>query len=117
MKGCPLAPYLYVLTAFALGYLLETVRVVGQIKGISLPDGFEMVNNHFTNDSLLSIGMDQSSVDDALSCLVNFCRAFGAIVSPHKTIFWLIGVDMPPTLDPSGLDIYPTSINCVIPWI
>lgn len=54
--GCPLAPYLYFLTVDALGYLLEEACIVGQIRGIMLPDGSKMVNNHFANDSLICEG-------------------------------------------------------------
>jgi hypothetical protein len=38
-QGCPLAPYLYVLTVDALGYLLEATHLQGQLRGISLPRG------------------------------------------------------------------------------
>ena len=36
-------------------------------------------------------------MDKALTCLDTFFQAFGAIVSPHKTYFWLIRVDSAPT--------------------
>ena len=35
-RGCPLAPYLYVLTVDALGYFLEEACIVGEIRGIML---------------------------------------------------------------------------------
>lgn len=33
-QGCPLAPYLYVLTMNALGYLLEVTRIARQVQSI-----------------------------------------------------------------------------------
>lgn len=54
--GCPLPPYLYVFTIDELGYLLEEACIVGQIRGIMLPDGSKMVNNHFADDSLICEG-------------------------------------------------------------
>ena len=54
-KGCSLAPYVYVFTTNDFGYVLENDHVDGQIEGIILLDAFEMVNNHFAGDSLLSL--------------------------------------------------------------
>jgi hypothetical protein len=56
------------LTSDALGYLLETARISRQVQGIMLPDGSEMVNNHFADDSLLLVRAEQTSVDGALAC-------------------------------------------------
>lgn len=80
-QGCPLALDLYVLTIDALGSLLEVARLQGQLRGISLPDGFEMVHSHFAYDSILSVRADQDSVDGTLTCLDLFCAASGAVVS------------------------------------
>jgi hypothetical protein len=41
--GCPFPSYLYVFTVDALGYLLEGTCIKGQIHGIFLSDGLEMV--------------------------------------------------------------------------
>nr|QHR88371.1 hypothetical protein Q903MT_gene2384 [Picea sitchensis] len=41
-QGCPLAPHLYVLTADALGYLLEAAHMQRQLRGVSLPDDKEL---------------------------------------------------------------------------
>lgn len=49
-----------------------------------------MGNNHFIDDSLLSLRSYQGSKDEALSCLDNFCRDSSVIVSPHKIEYWLI---------------------------
>ena len=46
-----------------------------------------MVNNHFMEESLLFVKVDQGSVDRALFHLETFCRAFDVTVSPHKTNF------------------------------
>ena len=52
-----------------------------------------MVNNNFGDDYLSSISVDQGTVDRALSCLDTFCRDSSAIVSTHKTNFWLLELD------------------------
>lgn len=56
-------------------------------------DGFEMVNNHFVDDSHLLVRAEKVSVDGALACLDTFCSASGDIVNAHKTDFWLVGLD------------------------
>lgn len=71
--GCPLALYLYVLTADALGYLLEASHIVRQIHSILLSDDLETVNNHFVDESLLSVRVEWDSIDGALPCLDTCC--------------------------------------------
>jgi hypothetical protein len=95
-SGCPLASYLYVLAADSFGYLLEVARIYGQVWGILLLDVLEMVNYHFVDDSLLSMQIDQSSIDGACACLDLFCSASGVVVSEHRMDFWLVGLDTLP---------------------
>jgi len=73
-----LDPYLYVLTINALGYLL---------------DGFEIVNNHFVNDSLLFVSDEWGLVDGSLACLDTLCVTSSSMVSSHKNDYWLVGMD------------------------
>ena len=91
-SGCPLAPYLYVLTANALGYLLEATLHQGKIRRVSLLRENEMVNNHFIYvyyfyDCWEKIFFNIYVLFDF------FYKAFGAIVSEHKTNYWIIGID------------------------
>ena len=58
-QGFPLPPYLYLLVANDIAYLLEVVHCQVQLQGISLPEGKEMVNNHFVDNHLLSIFVEQ----------------------------------------------------------
>lgn len=53
-QGCALAPYLFVLTADVLGYLLKEARVQVRLRWISHPREDEMVNNHFGDDSFIN---------------------------------------------------------------
>lgn len=54
-QGFPLDLYLYVLMVDALGYLLEASCIARQVRGIWFLVGYEMVNNHFVDDSLLFV--------------------------------------------------------------
>jgi hypothetical protein len=101
-QGCSLATYLYVLTADSLGYLLEAAHIAGQVCRILLLDGSEMVNSHFADDSLLSLRVEQRSVDGALACLDTFCFASSTMVSAYKTNFWFVELDSPPNWIPAA---------------
>jgi len=62
-----------------------------------------MVNNHFAGDSLLFVRVNQESVARARDYLSAFFLAFEAMVSDHKTDYWLVDLDelldlCPPTL-------------------
>jgi hypothetical protein len=50
-----------------------------------------MVDNHFADDSLVFVNVDQGFVEGALSCLDTFCVALGDLVNAHKMllIYWV----------------------------
>jgi hypothetical protein len=55
-----------------------------------------MVNNHFADDSLLSISADQGLLMGLFLDLDTFCELLqGSMVNAHKTDYWLIGLDFP----------------------
>lgn len=100
-QGCPLAPYLYVLTIDALGYLLEVARIQGKVQNICLPNGSKMVNNHFANHSLLLVSVERCSMNGALAWLNTFYPTLGFVVSNRKTDFWLVGLESLPNWIPA----------------
>ena len=59
-----------------------------------------MVNNHFADDSLMSMKAYQDSIVGAQDCLSTFCEASGVVVNDHKINYWLVGLDEPPTWIP-----------------
>lgn len=44
-----------------------------------------MINNHFVDDSLLSVSVDEESISTIKDCLVVFCEASREIVIDHET--------------------------------
>lgn len=76
-----MATYLHVLTGNAFAYLLEATHIQGHVWGILLPNASKMVNNHFANDSLLSISVERSSIDGVRACLDLFCSTSSVVVS------------------------------------
>jgi hypothetical protein len=93
-QGCPLAPNFYVIAANALGYLLETARLQGQIRGISLPGGNQLLNVHFVDDSPLTPKLTQQSVEGTLLYLDTLAKAVSGFLM-RKLVF-LVGQDDPP---------------------
>ena len=73
---------LYVLAAEALGYLLNSRVILGDIRGIPLlgPEGGQLVNVHFDDDSFLTINEDHQSWQNAMDCLDVFCVASGSSI-------------------------------------
>jgi hypothetical protein len=70
-------PYLYVFTIDDFGYILEATCIAGKYHDILLCDALNMVNNHFNNDSLLSVSEDQDLVYGALAFLDTFSFILG----------------------------------------
>jgi hypothetical protein len=58
-----------------------------------LSDGSRIINNHFIDDSLLTMRVEQDLVDMVLTCLDTFFFGLGVMVSALNTIFWFFGMD------------------------
>ncbi|XP_059070148.1 secreted RxLR effector protein 78-like [Cryptomeria japonica] len=54
-QGCPLAPALFVIAAGALFYILRDSTISPNVKGIKLPNGEELINGQFADDTTLFI--------------------------------------------------------------
>lgn len=78
--GCPLAPYLYVLTAKALGYLLEATLHQGKIRRVFLLRENEMEKNHFIYVSIISMTIERKYFSTSMYCLIFFTRHLGLLL-------------------------------------
>lgn len=85
----------------ALDYLLKTTLQQGQIRGVSIPRGKEMVNDHFANDSPFLTTAQKESFPNAMECFSLVFKEPGAIVNDRKTNYWIIGLDNPPAWIPT----------------
>lgn len=72
----------------------------GTIWGISLQDGSEVVNNHFVDDSLLLVRLDQILVETTRGCFDVFCSASRVVVTKRNVDYCLVGLDDPITWIP-----------------
>ena len=83
-QGCPLAPYLYLLVADVLGYMLDDPR--RGVKGFRLRDESHTTNLMFADDTNLLLEGTQENLDRAMSVLNLYCSASGAHVNENKFV-------------------------------
>ncbi len=62
-QGCPLAPYIFILTTDVLGHMLEDPRY--DVEGLNLPRGGRLRDQTFADDTALYLKGDQANLDRA----------------------------------------------------
>jgi hypothetical protein len=82
-QGCPFAPYLYILAAEALAYMLED-PIYG-VQGLTLPDGRTVTSAAFVDDCSLFLEGSTENLDRAAAVLQVYCLASGAFINLGKT--------------------------------
>jgi hypothetical protein len=82
-QGCPLAPYLFIITTDILGYMLIDPR--HGIEGLTLPKGGRIRDQTFADDTALYFKGDQGNLDMAKGVLEVFCKASGARINWNKS--------------------------------
>ena len=87
-QGCPLAPYLFLLTVDVLGQMLQHPGC--GVKGLILPDKSSITNQMFADDTLLFLDGTKDNMDKALAVITRFGAASGAKLNLHKSVgIWL----------------------------
>lgn len=87
-QGCPLAPYLFLLTIDVLGQMLQHHDC--QVKGLTLPDNSSITNQMFADDTLLLLEGTPPNMDKALEMINQFGAASGAKLNLHKSVgLWI----------------------------
>ena len=87
-QGCPLAPYLFLLTVDVLGQMLQHPEC--QVQGLRLPDRTAITNQMFADDTLLLLDGTRDNLDRALSVIHRFGAASGAKLNLHKSVgLWI----------------------------
>ena len=93
-QGCPLAPYLFLLTVDVLGQMLQ--HPSHRVKGLQLPDNSRITNQMFADDTLLFLDGTPDNLDRALTVIHKFGAASGAKLNLHKSVgLWLAHRDRP----------------------
>ena len=86
-QGCPLAPYLYLLVADVLGYMLQDLEY--GIQGLKLRNGEVCTEMLFADDSSLYLHGSKENLDRTLKVLNLYCEASGDKINwPKIFIIW-----------------------------
>ena len=83
-QGCPLAPYLFLLTVDVLGQMLQHPDC--HVKGLKLPDNSTITNQMFADDTLLLLEGTPDNMDRAINVINRFGSASGAKLNLHKSV-------------------------------
>lgn len=83
-QGCPLEPYLFLLTVDVLGQMLQ--HPDNGVKGLQLPDNSFITNQMFADDTLLFLDGTLDNMDRALTVINRFGAASGAKLNLHKSV-------------------------------
>lgn len=87
-QGCPLAPYLFLLTVDVLGQMLQHPDC--GVQGLRLPDNTTITNQMFADDTLLFLDGTKDNLDRTLTVIERFGAASGAKLNLHKSVaIWL----------------------------
>jgi hypothetical protein len=91
-QGCPLAPYLFLLTVDMLGQMMQHEDY--GVKGLRLPDKISITNQMFADDTLLLLEGTPENMDRALEVIHRFGAASGAKLNLHKSIgLWIANTE------------------------
>ena len=87
-QGCPLAPYLFLLTVDVLGQMLQ--HPDNHVRGLQLPYNTFITNQMFADDTLLFLDGKIDNMDRALTVISTFGVASGTKLNLHKSLgLWL----------------------------
>lgn len=93
-QGCPLAPYLFLLTVDVLGQMLQ--HPTNEVKGLRLPDNSFITNQMFADDTLLLLEGKKDNMERAINVINRFGAASGAKLNLQKSIgLWIAHTDRP----------------------
>ena len=85
-QGCPLAPALFVIVAEALHYLLRDESILPKVCGPLLPNGDELSNMKFANDTSILFELIEENMYHLMTKLDQFYVASGSKISIDKSI-------------------------------
>lgn len=85
-KECQLTPTLFVIEEDKLYYLLRDNSLSPRVWGINLPNGEDLINVQFVDDTSILVELDETNLGGLMINLDLFCRAFGSKVSLPTSI-------------------------------
>ncbi|KAL3700453.1 hypothetical protein R1sor_018475 [Riccia sorocarpa] len=95
-QGCPMAPYLFVLSTQPLMLLFEKAQKDGRIEGIHLPGGRQLLHQLFANDTGVHLQAREQDFRAAKIIVETFERISGALLNLGKSLIIPLGGQNPP---------------------
>lgn len=92
--GCSISPTLLGIALDVIFYILRDTNLSPRFKRLSLPNGDDLLNIQFANDTAFFVNFEENNVDYLMHNLNLFCEAFGARTAKEK--YMLSGGNYPP---------------------
>lgn len=88
-QGCPLSPFLYILMADTLSRRLSYKKYVGNIPGIRIVKGVDLMNHALFTDDSLMLGGASIRMENSFKVILNkLCSIFGALINERKSVIY-----------------------------
>ncbi|KAL3679581.1 hypothetical protein R1sor_022537 [Riccia sorocarpa] len=84
-QGCPVAPYLFVLSTQPLMVLFEKAQREGQLTGIKLPGGRQLLHQLFADDTGVHMQADEGCFNTTKTVVETFEKISGAALNLSKS--------------------------------
>ncbi|KAJ1704376.1 hypothetical protein LUZ63_004155 [Rhynchospora breviuscula] len=88
-QGCPMSPYIFIISMEILSRMLHMALQVGSIKGVKVAHTRPQITHAIYADDLVLMGdTNEGEVRLLASLLQTFALASGLCISPHKSSLW-----------------------------
>jgi Reverse transcriptase (RNA-dependent DNA polymerase)/zinc-binding in reverse transcriptase len=88
-QGCPLSPYLFILSMEILSKMLEQAQVGGRLKGLTLAQQAPQLTHSLYADDLVLFGLaENQEVQEITKIMQKFGSMSGLFVNNEKSVVW-----------------------------
>ena len=92
-KGCPLAPFLFLIVVEGLSWALLSAKLNGVFRGISFGNNISLTHVLFVDDIVMIIDGSAHSLSTLYEILMDFTKASGMMINEDKSSFYYSGLD------------------------
>lgn len=94
-QGDPLSPFLFIIAAEGLNWILKNAETQGLISGLSMGiEGPVITHLQFADDTLVFCHPDMVEVENIVILLKQFEEMSGLRISYQKTVMCGVGIDL-----------------------